>query len=271
MKKPMNESDQFNAEQLEKYRRTAERLLEQAVAERTPGDQLTKPTSTQIQFDWDALITDGGWTFHLGIKRGDQHSLIDFTIDLNKLAPTARERLDSFIARRQAGLRDDHDLALHLSWLLETWLMQVQPEISTRERQRRVRQLLLIESPSEKSDPPIRSEPAKSIKPTINPLLALVTKRERNRLRRSHQIEVENLERESEQLYASLSRLAKMTEADFWPAAEAFNSALLAHHKKVKRAGILLNNPMGRLLAIEAGLVIRNLIVEAEKIKARQK
>jgi hypothetical protein len=136
---------QPNAEELAAGRHRAQAALS-AAAERIFGGsgQLTKSAPAQIQFDWDALITDGCMAFHLSVSRRDQCSLIDFSINLNKLAPTARERLDNFIARRQAGLRDDYDLALHLSWLLETWLIQAAPALSRAERQRRVRELLLV-------------------------------------------------------------------------------------------------------------------------------
>jgi hypothetical protein len=269
MKKPMNESEEQLA-----ARRLAGHELGHAV-ERLLGAPQTTSEPIEVGFDWDEVVIDDCITFHYRANYRGRRSIVDFTVNKKKLTRAQLDRLDSFIARRQAGITKTYDLAWNLSWLLGLWLEQVQPELSTDERNLKVRQLLLAEppseSPSEQSATPTRLNPAKSIRPGISPLLALLTKRERSQLRRSHQIEVEDLERESEQLYESLSQFAEMSEADFWPAAEAFNSSLFAHHEKVRQAGFLLNNPIGRWLAREAELGIERTAVEAKKIKSRQK
>jgi hypothetical protein len=229
----MNESDE-----LEAARRQRDETAFQAEAPRVSNGrgQLVKPAPEpiEISFDWDPVAVDDCITFHYRVSYRSRRGVVDFTIDRKNLAQTELERLADFLVRRHAGTTSA------------------------------VRQLLLVEAPSE------QSAPSKPIRPGISPLLALLTKRERNRLHRSHQIEVEDLERESEQLYESLGQFAGMSETDFWPAAEAFNSSLYAHHEKVRQAGILLNNPIGNRLAREAELGIKLAAAEARKIKPRQ-
>ena len=135
---------QYSPEALEPCRRTAEKLLEQA-AERLLGAPQTAPEPVQVNFDWDPVVIDGCVTFHSQVSRGkSRQSIVNFTINLKKLTETQQEQLANFHVRRGAGINDAYDLSWHLSWLVETWLTQVQPELIREDRRTKVREVLLF-------------------------------------------------------------------------------------------------------------------------------
>jgi hypothetical protein len=81
--------------------------------------------------------------FLADIARGDQVSSIRFQLDPNKLQNNELERLHDFLARYHARVTTHYELAWHLSWLVETWLTQAQPELSPEDRHAKVREMLL--------------------------------------------------------------------------------------------------------------------------------
>ena len=100
--------------------------------------------SVGLGFDWEVPAAVGEpITFLADIARGDQVSSIRFQLDVNKLQNNELERLHDFLARYHARVTTHYELAWHLSWLVETWLTQAQPELSPEDRHAKVREMLL--------------------------------------------------------------------------------------------------------------------------------
>ena len=76
---------------------------------------------------------------YLGVDGGQTS-----TVDLKLLKKANLRRLENFLNRRHAGLTTPYEMVRHLAWLLELSLQQSQPQLSRAERQREVRQLLLV-------------------------------------------------------------------------------------------------------------------------------
>jgi hypothetical protein len=108
---------------------------------RTDSDQVS------IEFDWEVPASAGDPIIFLAaIVRGGRESSIRFAIDLQRLQSVELERFHDFLAGYQARTVTHYELAWHLSWLLETWLIQTQSELACEELHAKVRQLLLVES-----------------------------------------------------------------------------------------------------------------------------
>ena len=142
------------------------------------------------------------------------------------------------------------EMAFILVWLLGLSITQNSPDFTAEKRQQKILQLLLITS----------LEHAKSNPLGISPLLIVINQRARNRLRKNHGISVEELERESRELFDGLAQFRELpTSPDTITKAETYNRLIIAHHEKVRRAGDLLGGPTGKALATQAHLAIKEL------------
>jgi hypothetical protein len=97
-----------------------------------------------LQFDWTLPTENGLATFQSCVARDCRRSAVDFTVDLNRLSKPDPERLNNFLVRRAAGLTSSYEVVRHLAWLLEISLEQSSAQLSRDERQRKVRELLLV-------------------------------------------------------------------------------------------------------------------------------
>jgi hypothetical protein len=95
-----------------------------------------------LQFDWQPPI-DGQVTFQSHVARLGRTSAVDFTIDLNRLTKPDLERLHTFLSRRSSGLASPYETTRNLDWLLQASLG---PGLTRIERQRKVRELLLVDA-----------------------------------------------------------------------------------------------------------------------------
>jgi hypothetical protein len=130
-------------EELEACRQRPEAALD-AVAEQVSGAPRPGSDHVGIEFDWEVPASAGEPIIFLAdIVRGDQASSIRFQLDVNKLKANELERLHDFLARFHARLTSPYELSWHLSWLVEAWLTQTQPELSPQDRHAKVRALLL--------------------------------------------------------------------------------------------------------------------------------
>src|SRR6516162_3846837 len=88
----------------------------------------------------------------------------------------------------------------------------------------------------------------------VSPLLSLITKRTRTRLRRKG-VDVDRLEDESRELYCALDKWWKLPPAPpkpddkrsaFWRRLDTADALLLEHHRKVREPGERLDDPIGQ-------------------------
>jgi hypothetical protein len=216
---------------------------------RDPHDQIG------IQFDWDPPTKIGHILFRARIERFGQISLNTFEIDLFRLSHAELVQLQIFLGRRHAGLTTHYEIAWHLSWLLGISLQQTEPQVSPTERQRKVRQLLLAETRPDTPEALARG-------PGVNPLLICISQRARQRLRKRHQIDIEDLEYRSVQLYDGLEQFRDKTASDFRARAEAYTALLIEHHQKVQSVGNLVGGQVGDAVSEEAKRAISRLLTK---------
>jgi hypothetical protein len=130
-----------NDEEIEVYRQRAE-VVVQAAAEGVFGSPRSDPVG--IQFDWEVPHqARAPIVFEARVRRGGHESSIRFDLDLDRLQTDDLQTLHDFLARYHARVATHYELAWHLSWLIETWLTQVQPELTPEERHAKVREILL--------------------------------------------------------------------------------------------------------------------------------
>jgi hypothetical protein len=206
----------------------------------------------KLYFDWlPTLDKNSRMTFlaHLGYQ--DQKTAIDFQVDLNRLAANELERLHAFIGRRQAEMTTPAEMAFILVWLLDLSLAHNAPNLTAEERQLELLRLLLIV-------PQEHEEPKNTL--GVSPLLSFVSRHARNRLQKKHGITVEELERESRELFAGLTQFENIPPGpDTQTSAETYNRLIIAHHEKVKHLGNLLGGQVGQALTTQAHLAIKEL------------
>jgi|SRR6516225_7771575 hypothetical protein len=117
-------------------------------AERVPGAPRSDSCRVTIEFDWEVPAAAGEPTVFLAsISRSGRKSSIRFGIDLKRLQSAELEKLHDFLARYHARLTTDYELAWHLSWLVETWFSQLQPDLTPEGRHAKLRALLLCNAP----------------------------------------------------------------------------------------------------------------------------
>lgn len=225
------------------------------------GETLTIPkrplleTPVGVQFDWDTPTKIGGIVFRARLERAGQISTNTFEIDLLKLKHAELEQLHLFLGRRHAGLTTHYEMSWHLAWLLEISIQQTEPQLSPAERQRKVRQLLLVGVRPETPEALARG-------PGVSPLLIAVGQRARQRLRREHQIDIENLEYGSVRLHHGLEQFRDKTSPDFQTRAEAYTALLIEHHQRVQSVGELVGGQIGEALAADAKRAISRLLAK---------
>jgi hypothetical protein len=203
-----------------------------------------------LYFDWWPIVDEGRITFRAQLDYGDQKTAIDFQTDINRLLTNEQERLHQFLARRKAGMTTPAEMAFILAWLLDLSITQNSADLTAEKRQQKILQLLLITS----------LEHAKANPLGVSPLLIVINRRGRNRLRKKHGISVEELERESCELFNGLTRFRELPRGpDTITKAEAYNKLIIAHHEKVRRTGDLLGGLAGKALATQARLAIEEL------------
>jgi hypothetical protein len=233
------EDFKFTKEELARASETAGRLLKEATG-RLSEQARDEPDG--LIFDWEppSLTNPALLSFIAEVHlRGDK-SKFRFTLDLDKLASAGRtadlEKLHTVLGARHAGIDDRRSLLHALEWMLEISLEQTAPDLSLNERRRRARRLLFLTDPEQRVI-------------GISPLLVCVRQRARNRLLKDHHLDIDELERESDELAAGLEQFEKVPpEPDFWARAAAYNEKLLAHHRGVKAAGELLGGRIGDAL-----------------------
>jgi hypothetical protein len=205
----------------------------------------------KLGFDWLPTIEDGRMTFLARLDyQGHEKTAIDFQVDWNRLSVSEKERLHTFINRRHAGITTHPEMAYILVWLLDLSLAQNEPNFTTEERQLQILRLLLI-TPQDKKEPSSLG---------VSPLLIFVSRHARNRLEKKHGITVEELERESAELFAGLKQFEKISAGpDAQTSAELYNRLIIAHHEKVKHLGNLLGGQVGEALSTQARLAIEEL------------
>jgi hypothetical protein len=104
--------------------------------------------SVRLRFDWEVPASAGDPIIFLAdIARGGQVSSIRFQLDLNKLQNNEAQKLHNFLARYHARVTTHYELAWHLSWLVESWLSQVQRDLTPEGRHAKARELLLCNAP----------------------------------------------------------------------------------------------------------------------------
>jgi hypothetical protein len=251
------EEHEHTPKQPAERRRKAERLL-QETAERLMGSPRRSDSDrVRISFDWKApaLSEPKVITFFLRVGRHGRESSIRFRLDSGKLTTAEQQKLADFLARRHAAIATHYDMAWHLSWLLDLSLQQAKPHLTTTERQHKVRQLLLAEHRSKKQNVPTALG--------VSPLLLCVSQRARNRLLRMHSIDIADLEGESIQLSRDLAQFKRSpldSGAELRSKADRLTRLLIAHHQKVKHAGMLLGGQAGSALDAYADSAIEWLL-----------
>jgi hypothetical protein len=134
------EERQCNHEELEAGRRRALAAL-LAGAERAQGPPRSDTDQVAIQFDWEVPPqARAPIIFRVRISREDRDSSIRFAIDLNQLQTDDLQTLHDLLAYPSKG----YWMVRSIAWLLDTSLRQQQPEWSTEQRNRKVRELLLF-------------------------------------------------------------------------------------------------------------------------------
>ena len=237
------EDSKFTLEELARCRETAGRLL------KASAERLSRPPGNEpdgLVFDWEIpdLSNPALLTFIAEVHcRGDK-SKFRFTIDIAQLQTAGRtsdlEKVSGILSARHAGIDDRRSLLRSLEWMLEISLEQTAPELSRNERQRQARRLLFLTDPE-------------SHVIGVSPLLICVRQRARARLWKKHHIDIGELERESVELSAGFEPSAKIPpEPDFRVRAAACDEKLIAHHQRVKAAGLLISGPTGDALVTYA-------------------
>lgn len=94
----------------------------------------------KIELDWQIrLRADSPIAFQVRLSRRDKSSVIDFAIELAKLAGADLGRLHDLLADRPRG----YQLACEVAWLLGVSVAQQRPALSEEARSIEVRKLLL--------------------------------------------------------------------------------------------------------------------------------
>jgi hypothetical protein len=230
-------------------------------------NDVTKPEGTQdpvgVSFD-TLLLPNQQLRVHAVILRHGQKSYLDFQISLTAFNPEDQERLEQlqyWLARW-----DQADPVRVVSRLLGIALEQ-QGMLDKEERDKRVNELLLVGLKPEVRPEQSRKYSSAELLGGISPLLQAIPRRIRNRLWRRHGIDVDELQRESSQLYREVEHYwetippesVPSTEAFFTYTAQQFDLRVLAHHQKVFRVGQLLGKDLGKAMCTLADRTIKNI------------
>jgi hypothetical protein len=131
-----------NDEGIEVYRRHAE-----GAANRVSGT--SQERSIVSYFDWEipALTTPHLLTFLARVRCGARERSLRVPIDIAKLEAGGRtadlERLHGILALRHAGIDTPHSLLAGIEWMLDVSFQQQQPRWNAKQRNQKVRELLL--------------------------------------------------------------------------------------------------------------------------------
>ncbi len=236
----------------------------------------TKPESVRdpVGVFYDCLLLpEEKMLFHGVISRHGQRSHVDFQLSLTALKTADAEHLKLLQYCLKRWNRQQGDSAWVISRLLGIALEQ-QGILDKDERDKQVRHLVLYGSEPSAPAPPEQVVKSKEqISEGVSFLLLFIRPRVRNRLRRVHGVDVDELQKESEQLHRDVSRFWEVIPPDhnlpperyFWHAAEEFDKRVVAHHKKVKRVGKLVGGELGKVLVKLAELGINYLSAPREE------
>ncbi len=111
-------------------------ILSRAISE-------TAVDEVEVHFDWRPAVQNGRVVFQADIVREGRRSAISFQIDLHRLEHVELEQLNTFLARRHAGLTDGYAITRTIVWLLDISLRQNEPLLSEEDRCAKVRELLM--------------------------------------------------------------------------------------------------------------------------------
>jgi hypothetical protein len=100
----------------------------------------------ELHFDWRPAVENGRITFVADLIRGKEHSAISFEIRLPELTGAQLTQIQIFLERRQAGLTTHYEMARILCWLVDCSIVQTNPGLSQKDRDTKVRELLLARS-----------------------------------------------------------------------------------------------------------------------------
>jgi hypothetical protein len=211
----------------------------------------------QIFFDWMPL-PEQKILFHALIVRHGYRSHTYFQLARTALTKSENDWLNDFLTHQ-------HRINLigmtkAIASLLDVSLWQ-QGVLDKAERDKQVQDLMLYGSKPSGSVPPTRKGFG------VSPLLLCIDRKVRDRLWRKYQIDVDELERESEGLYRDIDRFWEVIPPESIPlsdqffslAARKFDELALAHHKKVKHVGEVLTGHLRKLLITQAEWAIKEL------------
>ena len=131
---------QHNAEELEACRQRAQAAL-QASAHRVSEAPRTDSDQVSIQFGWEVPSrAHAPIVFEVRVRRRRRENTINFAIDLDRLQTGDLQILHDLLAYPPRG----YWLARAVAWLVDASLRQQQPHWSDKQRNQRVRELLLV-------------------------------------------------------------------------------------------------------------------------------
>jgi hypothetical protein len=103
---------------------------------------LTSTGPVTLSFDWDRAVTDNHVIFHVRLDRGGRHSEFDISLNLDRLARSDLQRLQTILERRHNNTSSGPEITSAINWLLE--LVLIQDGVSSApERAARIRELML--------------------------------------------------------------------------------------------------------------------------------
>jgi hypothetical protein len=208
---------------------------------------LSSQDQEPIQFQYD-LSTEGLQTFRLYLKGSDRSSPSIFEINRTQLSFVESSVLDLFLLRHSDKLTTDYEILWHLAWLAE---------LSCRHDPACKGSLKEYEALIRKQEYP-QSEELRE--PGVSPLLRFVTQGARDLLWSEHRISIDDLERDSENLYVGLDQFRDKSDPHFGLRAKAYTCLLIEHHERVKHAGIMLGGSIGQVLSDQAQLTIDRIL-----------
>jgi hypothetical protein len=200
------------------------------------------------------------------VPRAGLARVVIFELDWERLDTAQRTQAYGLLARHGEGLEDHPKLAVSL--LYDLSLQQTHPAMSHAERQEIIGEALTI--PERETSPLALLAAQRPPRPPatmgVSPLLPFINRHARKRLLNRHQIDVRQLQQESQRLHQDIYRFWEISPPEslepgefFSQAAEKFNRLLVLHHEKVRRIGALLGGDLGRALAAQADAGIRYL------------
>jgi hypothetical protein len=267
------------------------------LSDTTSGANVTPPPA-EIWFDYLPL-SDSEILFRVVITRFGRKSCTDFRIRVDRLPPERATEFRESLKRYEAGdprpltpLERERKAKAMVYWiaaLMDHALIQA-GVLDIETRNDRVKEILLYgpppsEPPSdvvmpqklapEKAPVDSEQEPAMG----LSPFLHFVSPRAAQQLAREHNIDVEELRRESKQLGSDQPRFwehvslspGSVTESltFFRRAAQEYDKKLIGFHERVRHVGELLGGRVGRALMDESDYMINSLTTKWSNKRSR--